>query len=625
MRTTGAAVSILAMLLGLAGVVIADVPMPQQRGNQRFELEWKTPPTTYLNYKVASQAKVDPLEPLPAGAIDTDPELSYAHFMGHEFDDTGALHDIHTPFVMEDLLIQLGMQIPDKKKCAAGFNWDRKWNLERLYDMPGIEFVSVYNVVGSDRCGDADCVQITGFHDFLAPDKEPAEGSARWLSFHAETTAWFNADEGRLQAVDILLHAARWRAKATKIAAAQIDYHWSVRYEFADDFDSTAGRYLNDKVITAISKGAERLSQLQYGDGGWPYGTRARGGTALALLTLLTCEVPANDPGVIRGFEAMKGMEFEETYSVALSLMAYEAKYISDVERRAYLSEGDDKFPDFKREVSEEDRKQMQALVDWLVENQNQTKNPFWNYNPTPDTSRFDFSNTQYALLGLAAALRCEIKIPTGVVGKLVGEVVNYQQADGPKVKRVIGYKPPKDNSRKDDGRSTYAGKPAQARGWAYSTKAKWDRYAETTDAYGSMTTAGLTCLLVGLDIVDQMDAAQLKEEFGSQQGYEKWKKAATEGLEDGLCWLEYWFSITRNPNKGRHWYLYYMYGLERVMMLGQVRRLGVHDWYAEGASVLVTIQNSDGSWGTMPDTCFALLFLKKGTIPSRRPITGAK
>lgn len=88
---------------------------------------------------------------------------------------------------------------------------------------------------------------------------------------------------------------------------------------------------------------------------------------------------------------------------------------------------------------------------------------------------------------------------------------------------------------------------------------------------------------------------------------------------------MEHWFSVTRNPNKGRHWYLYYLYGLERVMMLAQTHRLGAHDWYAEGASALVTIQNANGSWGNMPDTCFALLFLKKGTVPSRRIVTGNK
>ena len=626
MRRMMGATLILLSLLGMAtNTVVADPVVQRQRGNQRFELEWKTPPTSYLHYAVVSQTKIDSLEALPHGAIDSDPALTYAHFMGHEFDDSGAMHAIHTPFVMEDVLIQLAMQIPDKKKCAEGFNWDLRREFARLYDMPPLEFISNYTIDGAEQSAKADCIKISGFHDLVPPENPPAETAARWISFYAESTAWFNVAEGRLEASEIVIHAARWRAAATKVSAAQVDYHWNVRFEFRRDFDSTAGRYLNDRVTTAIAKGAERLKNLRSGFGTWPYGAKARGGTALALLTLLTCDVPADDPVIKEGFEQLKTMEFEETYSVSVSLMAYEARYITEAERRAYLSEDQDKFPEPKRELTEEDREQMQALVDWLITNQNKAKNPFWNYTPTESTARFDFSNTQYALLGLASALRCKIKIPGGVIGKLVEEVLNYQQVDGPKVKRVVGYKPPKGDARKDSGRSTYAGKATKARGWAYATKAKWDRYVESTDSYGSMTTAGLTCLLVGLDIVGQMDSSQLKDEFGSQQARDKWFKSATEGLEDGMCWLEHWFSITRNPNKGRHWYLYYMYGLERVMMLGQVHRLGVHDWYAEGASVLVTIQDEDGGWGAMTDTCFALLFLKKGTVPPRQPVTGAR
>jgi hypothetical protein len=50
-----------------------------------------------------------------------------------------------------------------------------------------------------------------------------------------------------------------------------------------------------------------------------------------------------------------------------------------------------------------------------------------------------------------------------------------------------------------------------------------------------------------------------------------------------------------------------------------------MHDWYTEGASVRVSTQAERRSWGTMPDTCFALLFLKKGTVPPGKPITGSK
>jgi hypothetical protein len=604
-------------------LVTANGAVPQQRGNQRFELEWRTAPTTYLHYAVASQAKIDPIEPMPDGAVAEEPALTYAHYMGHEFDDMGNLHAIHMPFLMEDVLMQLAMQLPDKKKAAGGFVWDRAWNFSQIMELPALTLVSSYTVGKAEKCGSADCVNLGGVHDFVAPEKAPAEGAGQWLEFHAETTAWFNLEQGRLEAANVTLHSAYWRAATANKGAARIEQHWQVRYEYTKEFDSTAGRSLMDKVSAAISNGADNIKAQQGADGTWPYGHYIRGGTALALLTLLTCDVPRSDASVVRGFAAMKGLDYEQTYSVALSLMAYEASYITESERRAYLSEGE-KFPEFKRELSKEDREEMQRLVDWLVLNQNAQKNASWNYVVAPDTWRFDFSNTQYALLGLAAALRCEIKIPGGVIGRLVEQVVAYQQQDGPKFSRVVGYKPPKEGSRKE-GRSTYASKPAKARGWAYSTKAKWDRYSEAGDAYGSMTTAGMTCLLVGLDIVSGMDANQLKEEFGSAAAYDKWKEAADAGQVDGMCWLEYWYSVTRNPNRGRVWYLYYMYGLERVMMLAQEKRLGMHDWYAEGASVLVSTQDAGGSWGIMPDTCFALLFLKKGTVPPRKPVTGSK
>lgn len=492
--------------------------IPPLQRKQRFELEWKTPPTTYLRYNVASQESVDPPEPLPVKAINEAPKLPYAHFFGYEFDDSGALYDIHMPFEPEDVLIQLAMQIPGKK-VSSGDDFEREWNMDRLFKLPGLKLSSRYVVGEGEEHGGADCVLLSGVHELVHPDREPGEGAERWYDFKAETSAWFNLTEGRLQGAEITVHAARWRAKANKITAARVEWHWKVAYEFSDDFDSTAGRYLLDKVTAAIADGAAHLAKRQNASDAWPHGgAHMRGGTALALLTLLTCDVNPKDDNIVAGFDALKTMEMEDSYAVAVSLMAYEARYITEAERRAYLSDPD-KFPEFKREVSDEDRAEMQRLVDWLAEHQN-SKNPFWNYTENETTQRFDFSNTQYALLGLAAALRCNIAIPGGIIGRMVEEVVNYQQQDGPKVKRIVGYKPPKDNSRR--GRSTSSSKPGKARGWAYATKAKWDRYTEAGDAYGSMTTAGLTCLLVGMDIVEGMDSGQLKAEFGSQAAYLK-------------------------------------------------------------------------------------------------------
>ena len=61
--------------------------------------------------------------------------------------------------------------------------------------------------------------------------------------------------------------------------------------------------------------------------------------------------------------------------------------------------------------------------------------------------------------------------------------------------------------------------------------------------------------------------------------------------------------------------------------MLANARNIGKHDWYRAGAEYLIGAQAGGGSWigqgsGTLPCTCFALLFLTKATIPGRVKIT---
>lgn len=621
--TTRCVVGALALLMATSAVVAngLDAPDPRklQRVGQRLDLSWAATPTTYLSYALAEQASVPAPEGQAAGAKELEAALSYVHFYPYELAGNGAYHRTAMPLTNEELMFQLGAATPEGKN-RAGFAWTREWKFEHLVSFPTLLVNSAYEQKDVENFGGAECVVLTGKHSRREPAKPDAEGSLRWLSFEAETTAWFNLDEGRMQAVETTFRGVVFRPKTAAAAQTTDAHNWKARWQFSREFDSTADRYLNERVSVAIERGVERLWKLRNADGNWPYGANKRGGTALALLTLLMCDADKNDERIAQAFEQLKGMEMENTYSVACSLMAYEARYISEEEKRAYLS-NPDKPPEFKRNVSAEDREQMEILIAWLAANQNEG-NPFYNYHRGGEggAERFDFSNTQYALLGLAAAQRCDIKIPAGIIKRLVEGTMDYQQKMGPKFKRVIGYKPPTD--KRKEGKSTYASKPVEARGWNYSTKATWDKYSEEGNAYGSMTTAGLTCLLVGLDVANSMDAEAFKAEFGNKAAHQAWEKAVHESLECGMAWMEYWFSVTRNPNKGKTWYLYYLYGMERVMMLAGVRYLGVFNWYNQGAACLVTTQAEDGGWGSMPDTCFALLFLKKGTVPSRRKVT---
>jgi len=70
---------------------------------------------------------------------------------------------------------------------------------------------------------------------------------------------------------------------------------------------------------------------------------------------------------------------------------------------------------------------------------------------------------------------------------------------------------------------------------------------------------------------------------------------------------------------KGRlpKWHVYFLYGLERVGMLHGTDRIGSKEWYDEGAGWLLEHQAANGSWSrSVPDTCFAILFLRRATAP---------
>ena len=67
------------------------------------------------------------------------------------------------------------------------------------------------------------------------------------------------------------------------------------------------------------------------------------------------------------------------------------------------------------------------------------------------------------------------------------------------------------------------------------------------------------------------------------------------------------------------------LFGLERAGVLADIRFLGDHDWYTEGAEYLIGKQLPSGAWPgpgahAVMNTCFALLFLRRATVPVRVP-----
>jgi hypothetical protein len=476
-------------------------------------------------------------------------------------------------------------------------------------------FKSTYTFAGKADVDGVECMQIDGVHEW---QKNLGESTSLWHSAKLETKAYYDPLRKLVYGWDLTAVSSSEKIVSKKTVKSGPNFTASWRLK--SEQDTTSQRYLRGRVNSAILRGVERLWKWRQKDGLFKYGTHDRGGTALCLLALLMCDVDPDDERIVQSIEAMKASDMCTTYDVGLTIMALEAKYIPKKEKESFLK--GDKVKEFKREVSKEDRQHIQVCVNWLFENQNK-ENDFWNYfyGKADSKTRFDFSVSQYAALGLSAAQRMGFKMPAGYVKDWVTSTIAKQMPEGPEISAVKDFKPGK---RKD--RTTYSRDPIEARGWHYYAKGTWDKYSEKCNAYGSMTCAGITMLLCGLDNAASMDKKTWTKEFEGPKGFMRWKLAAQESLEGGNAWMENWFSVTRNPNHGRKHYYYYLYSLERIAMMQDFKYIGTHDWYWEGAAALVELQDADGKWGTrFTDTSFALLFLKRGTVRIQDITTGDK
>lgn len=607
------------------------------------ELKWAMPKRTYALF-AARVENLKPPEPGKAqdqsGDMQMTPSAKPVHFYGYEISETGEFPMKTWGYMsMEEMIFQCAVHVPGKK-VALGEKWARTWTPTGItgFGTGSTPIKSEYTLTSLVEENDEVIATITASHKCDAAKPDKSQSYSTFLEFRFDSVTRFNATKQQALSVEMELHAIRHDNYPTSSPPTNRRYFYDWKLNFAPKriYDSTEDTVLRRDVITAINRGCEFLRKGQK-DGLWTsYSTHKRGASALCLLALLMCGEPVTSEYVTKAFAAIAPLEFDDTYSVALSLMAYEARYITDEERRAFL-EGK-KLDDLKRDISAEDRKEMQRLLNWLAENQNK-KNAFWWYSrkmmeqPPYDgkTEFYDFSNTQYALLGLGSAIRCGLKIPNGIIRRFGEEMLKAQEQSGPDIKRVVGGTPPKPRDDKGktgtkeerEPRLTRATKTVKARGWAYSATAGVVP-GRTTTSYGSMTCSGIACMLLAADIVNQMKPAQLREEFPNTQVQDFINKCAASA-ECGLAWLEVYFSVTHNPFSQGGWYYYYLYAVERAGVLGNSRYLGEHDWYNEGAAALVSLQDDSGKWETETDTAFALLFLKKGTVPMRKPvITGS-
>ena len=190
-----------------------------------------------------------------------------------------------------------------------------------------------------------------------------------------------------------------------------------------------------------------------------------------------------------------------------------------------------------------------------------------------------DNSVAQYALLGLHAAGRFDVKVPRETWERTLKEHRARQD-------------------RKEGGFAYTTGGPGST--------------------YGSMSCAGICALALARYEIGEKDFA------------------ADEDIERGLAWMSKYFTVEGNPHPnysdpkalGGEWHYYYLYSLERVGRILDTEFIGPHEWYPLGAKYLLSKQRAeDGGWLSKEDrddpvlsTSFALLFLTRATAALELP-----
>lgn len=316
------------------------------------------------------------------------------------------------------------------------------------------------------------------------------------------------------------------------------------------------------------------------------YGT---GRLALALLALLHGHVSAEDEVVQKGFNALRHRRIDDAYSLATSLMAMAAWH-----RCVPLAERD-------REVAKQWLAKMLTCIDTRSDPEELLR---FNYTRG---ARYDTSLQQYGLLGLRAAQKIGLEIPSHAFAAAVRHLLAVQTPSaGAYALETVGHlqlraalgtdKPPKSMRHK-----------AQVRGFAYQER--------EDPAFGSMTSAGVSGLLLARQ--------GLKQQGGR---YRALQKRIDSAIFDGFAWLAKNFSVRLNPGfaeRADNHLSYWLYCLERCCELDGIARLQGRDWYYEGGLQLLAAQRANGSFQAahsstlrLDSTCFAILFLAKASAP---------
>lgn len=356
-----------------------------------------------------------------------------------------------------------------------------------------------------------------------------------------------------------------------------------------------------DDVVRAIDRGVEWLKAQQKADGsygpciGGPVDYNGRevkdrtgyrlGPTAFALFALAVCDVPKTDPVIERGLEWLKktpGKDYRYTsYESSAIILMLNAVNDTPVPAnpKACVRSTTGKPPAGSRFTPEEWR-WMDGRIRHLIGGRDCcfAADGGFGYYADGLGKYADVSATQFAILALRLA-------------SFAGYPVE-------KVRSAVW----RDTAKYLKGIEAAGGFP----------------YHAGNDPSCGMTAAAVSTLLI------------CREQLMLQNAKEpSWMGKLIEG---GLGYLDGSFDVASNPSPhfyGRdHYHYCHLYAIERTGVLSRRRDIRGKPWYSTGAAWLLGKQDGSGAWGDLTcmepkdtlGTCFALLFLKRATMPAVTP-----
>ena len=345
------------------------------------------------------------------------------------------------------------------------------------------------------------------------------------------------------------------------------------------------------RINTAIARGRDNLLSQIPGmtaklPGGYPMGR-----LALPLAAALKGGASTKDPAVVAAFDRLAKLQPAKTYGVACYLFALDAlarKQAKEGIRRRSRTFVGRKPHQAKGDV----RKRMAQMVELLV-NARVAGMGYWHYGVS--SGGHDFSNSQFAILGLQIGIEHGIAVPRKVFEEIAKIFVSSQTMMAAPEKINISY-----GLRLEDllqNRRT----TAKAQSTSFTVKpGGWQYHATKGGSKASMTAAGASSLLVARNGLGRTNLAL--------------RQSLDKALVRSYAWINKNFNAFIQAGGGGHG-LYTMYSLEKVGDLGEIEKFGEHNWYVEGATILLDKQQGDGGWaGGYVNTSFAVFFLTRAT-----------